>query len=118
MFHYCTALRDLNLKNIKIALGIGSGTAYGQSLTLESVINTVKELWDYSSGTTTYKLTMGTANLEKIASVYVKLTTVTDDQIAADPYIESKMPCEVCESTDEGAMTLTEYAELKNWQLT
>lgn len=117
MFYDCKNLTNLTLKNIKVNLVIGSGTSYGHLLTVDSLINTVKELWDYSSGSTTYTLTMGTANTDKITDVYVKLITPTEEQIADDQYIESKMPCEVCESTDEGAMTLTAYANLKNWQI-
>ena len=115
VFSGCKLLTNLTLKNIKCTLTIGSGTSYGHLLTLDSLINTVKELWDYSSGTTTYTLTMGTANTAKITKTYVKLITPTAEMIAADPNIESKMPCEVCESTDEGAMLLKDYAGLKNW---
>lgn len=122
MFKGCKNLTNLTLKNIKIALQIGSGSGtgssdYGHLLTLDSLINTIKELWDYSSGSTTYKLTIGTANLEKIANTYVKLVDVTDEMIAQDDLIASKKPCVVCESTDEGAMTITEYALLKKWSL-
>lgn len=37
--------------------------------------------------------------------------------IADDDLIESKLPCEVCESTDESAMLLEDYIYLKNWKL-
>lgn len=113
----CYALENITVKNVKKALTLGSGTSYGHLLSLDSLINAVKELWDYSSGTTTYKLTIGSANLAKIADVYVKLITPTEEMIAADPNIESKKPCEVCESTDEGAMTLELYANSKGWQI-
>ena len=73
-------------------------------------------MWDLSSGTQ-QTLTIGTANLEKIANVYVKLVDVTDEMTAQDPYAANKLPCVECESTDEGAMTLTAYAGLKNWGL-
>lgn len=115
MFQGCTKLTNLNIYNIKSSLQIGSGTDWGHLLTVESLVNTVQQLWDYSGGTTTYTLTMGTANIEKIANIYVKLITPTAEQIEADPYIESKKPCEVCESTDEGAMLLNDYANLKGW---
>lgn len=117
VFNGCTNLTNLTLKNIKLELQIGSGTSWGHLLTLDSLINTIKELWDYSSGTSTRKLTMGTANLEKIANTYVKLIDVTDEMIAQDALIANKKPCVVCESTDEGAMTITEYALLKKWSL-
>ena len=115
IFNYCSELTTLNLLNIKLSLKIGSGTQYGHLLTIDSLINTIQQLWDYSSGSTTYTLTMGYNNTEKIKNTYVRLITPTAEQIANDPNIESKMPCEVCESTDEGAMTITEYANLKMW---
>ena len=115
IFQACTNLTNLTLKNIKKTLTIGSGTTYGHLLTVDSLVNTIKELWAYTSGT--YKLTVGTANTEKLANVYVKLITATDEMIAADPNIESKMPCEVCESTDEGAMLITDYATSKGWTI-
>lgn len=117
MLDYCPKLTSVTLKNIKLALQIGSGTNWGHLLTVDTLVNTIKELWDYSSGTKTYKLTMGSANTAKLANVYVKLITPTAEQIEADPYIASKMPCEVCESTDEGAMLIEDYIGLKNWQI-
>jgi hypothetical protein len=35
---------------------------------------------------------MGSANTAKLTDVYVKLITPTEEQIAADPNINSKMP--------------------------
>ena len=117
MFQSCYALTNVTLKNIKTTLTIGTGTSWGHLLTLDCLINTIKELWDYSSGTKTYTLTIGSANIEKIANTYVKLITPTEEQIAQDPNIVNKKHCEVCESTDEGAMTLTEYATSKRWAI-
>ena len=116
-FSGCAALENLTLKNIKISLMIGSGTAYGSLLTVESLLNTIKELWNMT-GDTAKTLTMGSTNLEKLANVYVKLIDITDDMRAEDEYIDNKLPFEVCESTDEGAMLLaTDYMSLKNWEI-
>ena len=116
MFNYTYALTGVTLKNIRRSLQIGSGTEYGHLWELPYLINAVKECWDLSASTQ-QTLTIGSANVEKIANVYVRLITPTAEQIEADPYINNKLPCEVCESTDEGAMTLTAYAGLKNWVL-
>ena len=56
---------------------------------------------------------LGTANLNKIASTYVKFVDSTQTEIAVD----TKGDVVVCESTDEGAMLLQDYALLKNWTL-
>ena len=116
MFSSTNGLTGVTLKNIRISLQIGSGTSWGDLWELSYLVNAVKELWDLSSGTQ-QTLTIGTANLEKIANVYVKLVDVTDEMIAQDPYSANKLPCVECESTDDGAMTLTAYAGLKNWVL-
>ena len=116
MFYYTSVLTGVTLKNIRISLVIGSGTLYGHLWELSYLVNAVKELWDLSASTQ-QTLTIGSANLEKIANVYVKLVDVTDEMIAQDPYSANKLPCVECESTDDGAMTLTAYAGLKNWVL-
>lgn len=116
MFSQNKALQNLNIINIKKTLQIGSGTTWGHLLTDESLINTAKELWDLT-GATGQKLTLSTPSLERFRAIYVKLITPTEEQLAADEYLTNKMPCEVCESTDEGAMTLEAYANLKNWTI-
>ncbi len=105
MFKGCTKLTNLTLYNIKVNLTIGSGSTYGHLLTIESLLNTCQECIKQSS---TRTLTVGTANIEKLASVYVKLTDTTD---------VSKYPMVQCESTDEGAMLVADYMALKNWSL-
>ena len=109
MFRNCSKLETLYIYNIKQKITIGSGTNYGHLLTLDSLINTIKELIDTGS---TLTLTMGSANLEKLANTYVKLTGEAEED-ENNP----KLPFEVCESTDEGAMLITEYVTLKNWAL-
>ena len=117
IFSWCVNLTNINVKNIKIALQIGSSNSFGHKLTLDSLLNTIKELWNMSSSSSK-TLTVGSANLSKLASVYVKLVDITDEMRAEDEYIDNKLPFEVCESTDEGAMLITDYAStLKNWEI-
>ena len=104
MFNGCANLTNLDLRNIKVSLQIGSGTSWGHLLIVDSLVNTIKELVTQTSYKT---LTMGTANREKIANLYCKIIDNTDP----------KKTMELCESTEEGAMTLTDYAQLKKWNI-
>ena len=114
MFSSCNALTNLDIKNIKVNLQIGSGSSWGHLLTVDSLVNTIYECRDTGS---TKTLTVGSANLAKLANVYVKLIDITDEMRAEDDLIDEKKPFEVCESTDEGAMLITNYVGLKNWKL-
>ena len=105
MFENCKNLTNLTLLNIKKSLQVGSGSSWGHLLTLESLLGLCRQC-KYILGMT-YTLTVGTANLEKLANVYVK---VIDNNNLYYPF-------EVCESTDEGAMTINEYMTLKKWKL-
>ena len=118
MFSYAPNLTNVFLKNItgKDNLEIGSGTSWGHLLTDDSLINTAKELWDLT-GSTSKKLTLSTPSNARFDAIYVKLIETTADMIANDEYITNKKPCVVCESTDEGAMTLREYVLSKNWTI-
>ena len=114
-FSSCRSLTNCYLKNIKTALTIGSGTTYGHLLTADSLLYIIKELVNTGSNKT---LTMGSANTAKLSSTYVKLIDITDEMRAEDDLIDSKLPFEVCESTDEGALAiLTDYVALKNWSI-
>lgn len=104
MFAGCKKLTNLDLRNIKLNLQIGSGTSWGHLLTVDSLVNTIKELVTQTSYKT---LTMGPTNLGKIANLYCKITDDTDP----------KKTMELCESTEEGAMTLKQYAQLKKWNI-
>ena len=113
-FNNCYALTNLTVKNIKTNLQVGSGTSYGHLLTLESLISLCYELRDTGSNLT---LTVGSANLEKLANVYVREIPITDAMREADDLIDEKLPFERCESTADGATLITDYVLLKNWKL-
>ena len=55
----------------------------------------------------TKTLTMGIANMTKLEGVYCKITDTTNE----------KLPMELCESTDEGAITIDDYVIAKGWQI-
>lgn len=99
----CSALTTLYIYNVLTSITIGSGTTYGHLLSVDSLVHTIQEL---ITASTMQTLSMGSANLEKIANLYCKVTDNTN----------TKITMEICESTDEGAMLLSEYAALKNWQ--
>lgn len=109
MFNKCTNLTNLTLYNIKINLTVGSGTSYGHLLTIESLLNTCQECINVNAART---LTVGSANITKLSSVYVKLTNEPE----ADSTLP-KLPMVQCESTDEGAMLVADYMALKQWSL-
>lgn len=119
MFYYCINLENVTLKNIKVSLQLGRSTSWGTKLTNETLINTIQELWDNTDNALggSRTLTLSTTSTNNIANIYVKLIDVTDEMRAEDEYIDNKKPCVVCESTDEGAMTLTEYAISKGWAI-
>ena len=115
IFNFCKNLTNLDMKNIKVSIIIGASN-FGTLLTNESLINTFKELWDLT-GSTSQTLTLSTTSKNNIANIYVKLIDVTEEMLAQDQYAGNKKPCVVCEPTDEGAMTLIEYAVSKNWSI-
>lgn len=114
MFFNCQVLEKCWLKNIKISIQVGSGSSYGHLLTEESLLFMIKELINTGSLKT---FTIGTANLEKLASIYVKKITITDEMRAEDENIDLKLPFEVCTSTTSGAQLITSYVTSKNWTL-
>lgn len=110
LFDGCASLESFTFKNIGKYFVIGSGTSWGHLLTLETLLNTIQELVDTGS---TKALVMGSANLDKLANTYVKLTGEAEEEEGI-----TKLPFEVCESTDEGALhIINEYASLKNWTI-
>ncbi len=112
MFYNCRSLTSCWVKNIKYNLQVGSGTSYGHLLTVESLVHLIYQLRDMGAART---LTVGGANLAKLANVYVRTIDITDEMRAEDDLIDEKLPFEVCESTDEGACLIRDYAGLKNW---
>lgn len=113
-FYRCSALKNLTLKNIKYNIQVGSGSSYGHLLTVDSLVGLCYELRDTGSVKT---LTIGSANLAKLASVYVRQIAITDAMRAEDDLIDEKLPFERCESTDEGATLIGDYILAKNWKL-
>ena len=110
----CSALTNITLKNVKISLTISDGTTYGHLITVDSLIGIIRELIDTGEELT---LTIGQSNIEKIANIYVKTITITDEMRQLDEFIDSKHPFEVCESTDDGAQLITDYITTKHWAL-
>ena len=115
IIYNCKNLENINVWNIKVDFLLTNSSTWGHKINKESLINIIQQLWDYSSGTRTYKFTMGYRS--KLEDIYVKLVEPTEEMIANDPNIIYKKPCVVCESTDEGAMLITEYATSKMWSI-
>lgn len=101
MFDGCKKLTNMRLYNITKSITIGTDT-YGHLLDVDSIVHTIKEL--HNTGTHRI-LTMGSANLSKIANLYCK--AINNSTV--------KIDMELCDSSDPGAMTLAEYAALKEW---
>ena len=114
MVYNCQKLTDCSLRNIKSNLQVGFATNYGHLLTLDSLVHLIYELRNTGSMKT---LTVGSANLKKLADVYVKFIDITDEMRAEDDLIDEKLPFVRCESTDEGAMLITDYVAEKKWQI-
>lgn len=84
---------------------LASGTTWGHLLRVECLLSAIQAC--YVRTTYTPILVIGSANLEKLANIYVKITL--DDNYTK--------PFDLCESTDEGAMTISDYLALKGWTL-
>ena len=111
MFYNCKSLTNLRLQNVRCNLEVCS------ELTLESLIYLMKELRipPFYGGMCT--LSVGSANLEKLENVYIRLIEVTDEMRAEDDLIDEKYPFEVCERTDEGAVSIIDYVNSKEWNI-
>ena len=95
-------MKNLKLYNIRIALTICT-TTYAP-FTDESLVHTLQELCTAPSST---KLTVGMVAHQRLSRMYCKIIDDTTE----------KKEMEVCESTEEGAMLLEDYALIKNWTL-
>lgn len=110
---YNRNVKNIWLKNIKANFDLTTC----DSVTQECIIHIIKELRNTGSAKT---LSLGSTNMKKITgdnAVYVKTIAITDEMRAEDDLIDEKSPFVVCESTDEGAMLITEYAKTKNWNI-
>lgn len=105
---------NIKLFNIGVNLLLGQTGKFGDMLTYESIIHTIRQLINVGSSRI---LTIGTINKRKIADTYVKLIEITADMLDEDEFVAKKKPFAICESTDEGAMTIDEYVALKNWKI-
>lgn len=136
MLYMCKLLTSVILKNIKCAVQVGSGTSYGHLLTIGSLIGLCYECRDTGSSKT---LTVGSANLTKLANVYVKTIDITDEMVAVDDLVSEKLPFEAyvvdpdntaditshitttrvssVDELPEGAVLMSDYVVLKNWKL-
>lgn len=112
MFYECYALTNITLKNIQYSLSFKDCNLLSNA----SVLNIAQELWD-KTGHPTQTLYFHSNVKAYINNTYVKLIPITAAMREQDPYIDNKKPFEVCASTDEGAMTLIEYAISKNWAI-
>ena len=111
MFSSCVNLSNVWIRNIVNGVSISSSS----HVTVDSLIHLIYELITKSSAP---NLTIGSTNLAKLADVYVKAIDITDEMRAEDDLIDEKCPFVRCESTDEGAMLITDYATtVKNWTI-
>ena len=108
----CSNLKNATITNIITDIKISSCS----NLTLDSLLKIIYEL-HINTATKAKTLNVGFDNLDKLASVYVKLIDITDDMRATDDLIDNKLPFIVCESSDEGAILITDYATQKNWTI-
>ena len=111
MFSECSSLTECKVINIPYNVDVSSSTI----ITVDSLVHLAKQLL-FRQGST-YYLTIGQTNLDKISSMYVKLVDVTEDMKLEDDLIEKKYPFEICDSGDEGAMLITDYVKTKGWGL-
>ena len=122
---YAYNLEEIWVKNITARIVIGYTNEWGTKIKKECLIHTLYECRDTGSANTLY---VSYASSEILDSVYVRTIPITDEMrerftitegvvIENDDLIDEKLPFVVCESTDEGAIPIKQYALLKNWQI-
>lgn len=104
LIYNCTNIEEIYVGKITNNFQVGSGTTYGHLIKVGCLVGLIQNL---VITTTTKTLTIGTANMEKIAGLYCKITDDTTDTLTM----------ELCESTDEGAIPLEEYWTMKGWSV-
>ena len=121
MFHGCTGLESLTIKNIPQSIQVGAAMMFGNHLTEDSLLCLLNETRYYTDGKTR-TLTVGSTNLAKFTGDYEYVKRVgtildVDDNEIAELTEGCKLPVVWCASTDEGAMTVTDYMTDKGWAI-
>lgn len=122
IFHGCTSLTNVRLKNLNINTQIGSGNTYGHMIVVDDLVYMIQHLRNAGTSRT---FTIGSTNLNKLSKVWVKLIDITDEMRAEDEFVDEKLPFErypynsepTLDEIDDGWMTISSYARLKNWTL-
>jgi hypothetical protein len=110
LFASCSGLTHVWIKNIQATISLEASHA----LDKDNMYHIFGELIKGTGRT----LTLHANLIENVLpTMYVKLIDITDEMRAEDDLIDKKLPFVKCESTDEGAMLITEYAALKNWTI-
>ena len=108
MFNACYNLTECYLCNISCDLIMCDSS----ELSLDSIIHIIGELRNIGEPRT---LLINSNTFKKIENIYVKTIEITDDMRAEDDLIDQKVPFVICESTDEGATLILDYAATKMW---
>ena len=120
VFRGCKNLKNLHFEVVyqnghSVVYAQGDGTNvndYGTMLTVESLLSFCQAFLMHDMS-----ITIGTANLNKLKNIYVKKLPKGEPDYNGyiwDKQYNAMVPFKVCESTDEGAMTIIEYMALRN----
>lgn len=112
LFEGCENLEDLTgLNNIRWGITIG-GNNWGHKLTMESLLHVMQEC-RHRRDLTKNVLHLGDFNYNRVKDLYVRLT----EEDKPEDENNKKYPFEICNSTDEGAITIQDYLAMKNWTI-